>query len=97
MYMHIFMCVHIWIVCHVRCGVHVHVYMIVSSTTQDGLSPLYVASQEGHTDIVDILLKHGADPNLACTVWGLVCSFHLLHVHCVLVHCPTSDRAAYSA
>ena len=72
MYMHIFMCVHIWIVYHVRCGVHVHVYMIVSSTTQDGLSPLYVASQVGHTDIVDLfLLQRVADPNQACTV----CSF----------------------
>ena len=74
-----------------------YTYMFVSSTTQDGFSPLYAASQFGHTDIVDTLLRHGADPNLAGTVWRLVCSFHLLHVCCVLVHCPTSDTAAYSA
>ena len=30
-------------------------------TVQDGFSPLYVASQEGHTDVVDLLLKAGAD------------------------------------
>ena len=85
-------------------GVHVcmhcvcvHAHSIISSTVQIGASPLYTASQEGYTDIVDTLLRHGADPNLACTVWGLVCSFHLLHVCCVLVHCPTSDTAAYSA
>ena len=41
-------------------------------TIQDGLSPLYVASQEGHTDVVDILVKAGADVNQAITV---VCLF----------------------
>ena len=71
----------------------VHVHSIISSTVQIGATPLYAASQEGHTEVVDTLLKSGADPNLATTVWGLVCSFHLLHVYCVLVHCPTSDRA----
>ena len=30
---------------------------------QDGYSPLYVASQEGHTDVVDVLVKAGADVN----------------------------------
>ena len=27
-----------------------------------------MASQEGHTSVVDILLRHGADPNLASRV-----------------------------
>ena len=40
---------------------------------QSGASPLYIACQRGHIDVVDTLLKGGADPNLACTVWGLVC------------------------
>ena len=35
---------------------------------QDGFTPLYMASQGGHTSVVDILLRHGADPNLATTV-----------------------------
>ena len=30
-------------------------------TVQDGFSPLYVASQFGHTDVLDLLLKAGAD------------------------------------
>ena len=38
-----------------------------SLTVQDGGSPLYVASQEGHSDVVDILLKAGADVHLATT------------------------------
>ena len=66
---------------------------IVLRTVQGGLSPLYVASEFGNTEVVDALLKSGANPNLATTVWGLVCSYHLLHGYCVLVHCPTSNRA----
>ena len=34
---------------------------------QDGLSPLYAASQNGHTDVVDILLRKGADVNQTTT------------------------------
>ena len=30
-------------------------------TVQDGASSLYMASQKGHTDTVDLLLKAGAD------------------------------------
>ena len=33
------------------------------SCLQDGASPLLVASQEGHRDMVDILLKNGANIN----------------------------------
>ena len=43
-------------------------YLDLSSTTQNGVSPLYSASQEGHTDVVDFLLKSGADPNLTTVV-----------------------------
>ena len=38
-----------------------------SLTVQNGASPLYVASQEGHSDVVDILLKAGADVHQATT------------------------------
>ena len=37
---------------------------VVSSIVQDGFSPLYAASECGHSQIVDILLLKGADPNL---------------------------------
>ena len=36
--------------------------------TQDGISPLYVACQNGHEEIVDTLLMNGANVNLATTV-----------------------------
>ena len=46
---------------------HVCCYNLLFST-QDGLSPLYVACQNGHKLTVDILLKNGANVNLAGTV-----------------------------
>ena len=30
----------------------------------NGVTPLYLASQNGHTDIISLLLKANADPNL---------------------------------
>ena len=36
-------------------------------TAQGGYSPLYVASQNGHTEVVDILLNSGADVHQANT------------------------------
>ena len=35
--------------------------VIMYTVPQVGISPVYVASQEGHTDVVDILLRSGAD------------------------------------
>ena len=49
---------------------------------QNGLSPLYMASDKGHTEVVDILLKSGADPKLTTKVWGLEWLLHLLHQGC---------------
>ena len=34
---------------------------------QDGLSPVYAASQEGYTEVVDLLVQAGADIHLATT------------------------------
>ena len=36
-----------------------------SFTVQGGFSPVYVASQNGHTDIVDLLVNAGGDIHLA--------------------------------
>ena len=49
---------------------------------QNGCTALYVASQDDHAEVVDILLLSGADPNLATTVWqtGFLCMF-TLHAH----------------
>ena len=38
------------------------------SLLQDGTTPLFMASQKGHVSVVDVLLRNGADPNLARTV-----------------------------
>ena len=35
--------------------------VIMHTVPQGGYSPLYAASQEGHTDVVDILLRSGED------------------------------------
>ena len=47
---------------------------------QDGGTPLYMASQNGHTSVVDILLRHGADPNIATTVSVEISSTSYHHV-----------------
>ena len=44
---------------NIICTLYIHI--------QDGYSPLCVASQEGHTDVVDILLRKGADVNQTTT------------------------------
>ena len=42
---------------------------------QDGRTPLYIASQEGHVECVDMLLKNGANhvnqPDKVCSLCGI--------------------------
>lgn len=59
---------------------HITCHTIFSFTVQDGRSPLYRASQEGHRDIVHLLLQAGADVHhidnvllLACFVAKVTC------------------------
>ena len=33
--------------------------------TQSGMTPLFIASQNGHSDVVNILIRNGADVNMA--------------------------------
>ena len=44
---------------------------IYSHSVQDGATPLFMASQEGHTDVVDILIQAKANVNQAkmVNVW----------------------------
>ena len=41
-----------------------YVYIVLYHSLQDGNTPLIVASQEGHKDIVEVLLNHGAEVDL---------------------------------
>ena len=45
------------------------------SHSQDGATALFVASQDGHTSTVDVLLRNGADPNIADNVSASVVNF----------------------
>lgn len=47
----------------------------LSLFVQTGVTPLYGASEEGHSEVVDTLLKSGSDPNLATMVWEIVVYF----------------------
>ena len=44
--------------------------------TQGGLTPLYVASGKGHSDVVKTLIQNGADINLVSKVWRLLSQDH---------------------
>lgn len=50
---------------HLHC---ISFVVIFDEPIQDGISPLAVASQFGHTEVVDALLNYGADPNQATMV-----------------------------
>ena len=43
----------------------------MSCSLQYGKSPLHVAVEKGHSGVVDILLKHGADVNIQDRVRNL--------------------------
>ena len=63
----------------------------LSSLLQTGASPLYTASQEGHSDVVDVLLKNGADINQANNVettrgYFIVLSFCTYSYHRMVQH-----------
>lgn len=52
-------------------------FTIRVSLFQLGYTPLHQAAQQGHTDIVTLLLKHGAQPNETTTV--------SMNIHCVFL------------
>ena len=73
------------------CMSFLNLHLIIS--VQDGLSPLYVACQYGHKLTVDVLLKNGANVNLAATVsmslyrvFKTCMPVTLLDVHCSKYH-----------
>ena len=53
--------------------VYIYLYMLLAiPLTQIGTTPLFIASQEGHSDVVNILIRNGADINLARNVWRYI-------------------------
>lgn len=48
----------------------------VNAQAADLATPLLIASQEGHQACVDLLLDHGADPNIACSSDWLQLAIH---------------------
>ena len=57
--------------------------LILSLTVQDGISPLYAASQEGHTEIVDLLVRAGANIHQATTKVHNICDITLDTNNCM--------------
>ena len=62
-----------------------YVYIVLYHSLQDGNTPLILASQEGHKDIVEVLLNHGAEVDLPDMVsvcvslpWELMDIYHVL-------------------
>ena len=45
-----------------------YVYIVLLHSLQNGVTPLSLASQKGHKDIVEVLLKHGAEVDLPSKV-----------------------------
>ena len=69
----------------------VHVILVVGDgnwymhfpLTQNGATPLIIASQEGHSDVVNILIRNGADVNnMTCYVRYLLSLYQLVRLTC---------------
>ncbi len=58
---------------------------IYTYVTQYGWTPVMVASQKGHVDVVNILLKHGAKANHKSNVRRLMIQNDLIVYHLRLV------------
>jgi len=54
----------------------------VSSLTQGHYSPLHFATKKGYSEVVDILLKHGAEPDVFDGVRSKVYNMYTTRVCC---------------
>ena len=57
------------------------IWFVPSLLYQDNRTPLYVASREGHHDVVQSLLGAGAEVNIAASDVSDVTCVHRVHVH----------------
>jgi len=53
---------------------------LLSSLTQGHYSPLHFATKKGYSEVVDILLKHGAEPDVFDGVRSKVCNMYTTHL-----------------
>ena len=53
-------------------------FMCILFSVQDGISPLFIASEKGHTDIVDLVLNAGADVHQTNKVYTSFVHLHVL-------------------
>ena len=67
----------------------IHVHLISTCNyplTQGGFTPQYIASCNGHSDVVKTMIQNGADINLASEVYGGY--YHRItdriHIRCVM-------------
>ena len=51
----------------------IYVYIVLLHPLQNGVTPLIAASHEGHRDIVEVLLNHGAEVDLPSKVSVCMC------------------------
>ena len=81
-------CIHVLLISLTRFN-YVSLSIFFSFTAQDGISPLYVASQFGHTEVVDVLLNAGADVHQATTkVHNPQCMYvYYMSLCCVKKYC----------
>ena len=77
--------------CNMHTNMHVHNTTHNTMCTQDGHCPLYIASQEGHDRVVEMLLQAGATVDLQSKVEDCYyLSFcHLCCAMCI-IHCRLS-------
>ena len=73
------LCACIYVLCNVlQCSV-------IIPLTQDGAKPLFSASFYGQSEVVNILIKNGADSNLAWKVYVITMKLyyrlHLGYIH----------------
>ena len=55
--------------------------MIYITLQADGTAPLFIASQKGHCDVVDLLLRNGANINQSDQVH--VCRYNINKLHTI--------------
>ena len=68
--------------------------LIHDHPTQDGATPLFIASQNGHSDIVNTLIRNGADINQPLNVGrGLIYDTLIMHL---FLHTDWCNSSVYS-